>query len=79
MTDQPASATENTPVDDGARLGVGIAGLNVTLEFDKPVQKFGLTPDQAHRLARLLMKQGKRCAKQILQRKRELARKVITR
>jgi len=77
MTYESTMATENTPTDDGARLGVGIAGLTVTLEFDKPVQKFGLTPDQAHKLARLLMKQGHRLKKQISLRKRELARKVV--
>lgn len=62
--------------DKGARVGVGVYNLNVALRFDKPVELFTLTPEQAHRLGRQLMKTGKRVTKLISQRKRELARKA---
>lgn len=70
---------EIAPVPDvgkGTKVGVGIHNLSVALRFDKATQMVTFTPEQARQLGRQLIKTGNRVAKQISQRKRELARKV---
>lgn len=68
--------TEALTQPKGTKVGVGIHNLSVALRFDHPVQVFTLTPEQARTLGRQIIKTSKRVAKQISQRKRELAKKV---
>lgn len=76
MSEEAASIPDN---GKGTKVGVGIHNLSVALRFDKATQMVTFTHEQAHQLGRQLIKTGKRVARQISQRKRELARKAAER